>query len=138
MKGGAMYKLNMGNHEYYVPERMMPGITRYIEQGIRPGRFLQAVICNDLHEALSQADDENFTNISAFVSYFYNEAPSGCWGSPEKMEAWIESKQKSPLFTDVCAVVNSLDGMYRSRQKRGKDDVKSVQNQRDRQGMASY
>ena len=113
-----MYKLNMGNHEYYIPDRMMPGITRYIEKGIKPGKFLQAVICNDLHAALSHADDENFTNIPAFVSYFYNKAPSSCWGSKEAMDQWIASfSVMPPLFDNLCNVRASLDGLYKEAAK---------------------
>lgn len=74
----------------YVPDRMMDGIKRYIEQGIPPGDFLTAIICNDLREACGRADDENLVNIPAFVAYFYNEAPFPCWGSVERMDAWME------------------------------------------------
>jgi len=74
---------------FYIPERMMDGIRLYIDRGIEPGSFLTAIICNDLREAVGRADDENIGNIPAFVSYFYNEAPSPCWGSPERMDAWV-------------------------------------------------
>ena len=77
---------------WYIPERMMKAIQRYIEHGILPGKFLKAVINNDLREALWQADDENLVNIQAFVAYFHNEAPSPCWGSPEKIKAWMKKK----------------------------------------------
>jgi hypothetical protein len=76
--------------EFYIPERMMGGIERYINQGIKPGSFLTAVICNDLKGAVMRADDENLPNLVAFVAYFYNEAPAPCWGSPEAMKAWME------------------------------------------------
>jgi len=80
-----MYRFN----QFYIPDRMMGGITRYLENGIAPGDFLTAVICNDLREAYGRADDENLVNLSAFVAYFYNEAPHNCWGSPEKMKEWL-------------------------------------------------
>jgi hypothetical protein len=82
-------------NQFYIPERMMGGIKRYIEHGIKPGSFLRAVIQNDLREAVGAADDENMANLPAYVAYFYNEAPSDCWGSPENMEAWIERKEKA-------------------------------------------
>jgi len=75
--------------QFHIPDRMMPGIKRYLEQGIEPGDFLVAVICNNLHGAIGQADDENLANLPAFVGYFYNETPRGCWGSQEIMEKWI-------------------------------------------------
>jgi len=109
-----MYKINWRNDEYFIPERMMPGITRYIEQGIRPGKFLTAVICNNLKEAVWQADDENIRNLPAYVTYFHNEAPSACWGSKEAMDQWIASfSVMPPLFADVCGIRASLDGMYK-------------------------
>lgn len=69
--------------------KMMPAIRRYIDKGIEPGGFLAAVICNDLRGAVGRADAENLSQLPAFVSYFYNDAPSSCWGSPEKFEAWL-------------------------------------------------
>ena len=71
-----------------IPERMMGGIRRYIDHGIEPGHFLTAVICNDLREAVGRADEENVQLLREYVLFFYNEAPSPCWGSPEKMRAW--------------------------------------------------
>uniref|UniRef100_A0A6M3IPB7 Uncharacterized protein n=1 Tax=viral metagenome TaxID=1070528 RepID=A0A6M3IPB7_9ZZZZ len=75
--------------DFYIPPRMMGGINRYVNGGVRPGHFLQAVISNDLTQACWRADDENLKNLTAFVAYFYNKTPSGCWGSGEKMERWI-------------------------------------------------
>ena len=75
---------------FYIPDRMMPGIRRYVEEGVCPGRFLTAIIQNDLSEACGQADDENMENLPAYAAYFYNETPSSCWGSKKKMDAWIK------------------------------------------------
>jgi hypothetical protein len=80
--------------EFYIPLRMMDGIKLYVERGIEPGSFLCAVIQNNLSQAVGLADPENLKNIPAYVSYLYNECPAPCWGSPEKMEAWIAHKEK--------------------------------------------
>ena len=77
--------------EFYIPDRMMPSIKRYVEEKKPPGGFLTAVIQNDLSGACSKADDENMRNLQAYVAYFYNEVISECWGSKEKMEAWLKS-----------------------------------------------
>ena len=75
---------------------------------------MQAVICNNLKESVGQADDENMDNLPAYVGYFYNEAPSACWGSKEAMDQWIASfSVMPPLFDNLCAVRASLDGMYK-------------------------
>jgi len=29
---------------YYIPERMMPGIDRYVNHRVKPGDFLQAIM----------------------------------------------------------------------------------------------
>jgi len=74
---------------FYIPERMMPSLRRYIDEKKKPGNFLTAVIRNDLREACGLADDENMRNLPAYVAYFYNEAPSICWGSQAIMDAWL-------------------------------------------------
>lgn len=80
--------------EFYIPERMMPSIKRYVEEGVKPGDFLTAVIENDLSEACGRADDENMRNLPAYAAYFYSETPGMCWGSEKAMTLWIEHKQK--------------------------------------------
>lgn len=80
--------------EFYIPDRMMPSIKRYIEEKIQPGRFLTAVIQNDLSEACAMADDENVRNLPAYAAYFYNCAPSLCHGSKEKMKKWLAAKEQ--------------------------------------------
>ena len=76
--------------DWSIPDYMRGGIERYINDHIRPGSFLTAIISNDLKEAIFCADDFNLNNLPAYVAYFYNETDSRCWGSKEKMEAWIE------------------------------------------------
>ena len=78
---------------FYIPDYMMDGLKRYIEQGIEPGSFLTAVLCNDLNGAVGRADDQNVKNLPAYIGYLYNEAPSPCWGSPEKVKAWMKTKR---------------------------------------------
>ena len=80
-------------NQYSIPERMRGSITRYIENRVIPGDFLQAVICNNLSEAVGRADDENIKNLPAYCNFFYNHAPFECWGSPEKMATWLGNKK---------------------------------------------
>jgi hypothetical protein len=71
-----------------IPARMHGGIVRYVEDGIQPGHFLTAVINNDLREACGRADDENVQLLANYVRWFYNYAPSGCWGSSDSATRW--------------------------------------------------
>lgn len=75
----------------HVPEDTLAALNRYIAEGMPTGGFLEAVITNDLHGSIARADPGNMTALPAIVSYLYNEAPAPCWGSPEKVAAWIES-----------------------------------------------
>ena len=77
---------------FYIPDRMMGGLKRYIEDGTEPGGFLTAVLENDLERAVSNADEENMANLPAYVAYLYNEAPMGCWGSRKRVIAHMNRK----------------------------------------------
>lgn len=74
---------------HLIPAYMVGAVKRYILQGIPPGSFLTAVISNDLREAFARADDDNATAMQGWVRFFYNYAPSGCWGSPERYSNWL-------------------------------------------------
>ena len=83
------------NREFYgmsIPEHMHAPLRRYFEEYIPTGSFLEAVLCNDLREAVAQADNDNIRNIPAFVNWLYNEAPAGSWGSREAYENWISRR----------------------------------------------
>lgn len=84
----------MGHSSTFVPKHDRDAIVRYIEHGIIPGSFLQAVICNDLREAFGQADYINTTALPTIVAWFYSHAPALCWGSRERMLAWHRLKQE--------------------------------------------
>lgn len=73
-----------------IPDYMIGGLRRYIENGIAPGSFLTAVLSNDLRRSFDCADDENGRRIGDYVRFLYSYAPSQCWGSPDKFEAWCK------------------------------------------------
>ena len=75
-----------------IPAHMRSGTKLYIENGIPPGSFLTAVICNDLFLACGKADDINRHVLWEWCKFFYNEAPSTCFGSPEKMNKWMNHR----------------------------------------------
>jgi hypothetical protein len=80
-----------------LPNYMVAGVRRYINNGIAPGSFLTAVITNNLFDAVGRADTTNQKALVNWIRFFYNEAPGGCWGSLEKMNAWINH---NGLFND--------------------------------------
>jgi len=72
-----------------LPEHIRDGAQRYVEDGIKPGDFLQAVFCNNLMESFARADVTNEIRMFHIVDFIYNEAPAACWGSEEIMKEWI-------------------------------------------------
>lgn len=75
---------------FEISEHMLYHLRRYTEKHEPVGDFLTAVICNDLREACGHADDTNLHNLPAFIAYLYNEALGNCWGSRERMQAWLD------------------------------------------------
>ena len=65
-------------------------IDRYVKDRIPTGGFLEAVLCNNLKEAVGRADTQNLKDIKEIVQYCYWEIPSVCWGSPEEVKAWLK------------------------------------------------
>lgn len=91
-------KEKLKNFEFrgeYIPEHMHQGIINWVVYGIRPGGFLNAIIENDLMDAVGKADPTNYTNIRALVGFFYNETPHVCHGSVEKAKRWEEEMNKT-------------------------------------------
>lgn len=82
----------MDEHFTFVPHHMRDGFKRWIEEGLYPGSFGTAIINNDLTTACGKADHVNAQHITSIVAWFYNHAPSDCWGSHEKVLAWYKLK----------------------------------------------
>lgn len=80
--------VRMHNPDCFVPEHNAGGIIRYVEFGIDPGSFLSALIDNDLSNAVVCADGVNSRHIASIVKWFFNYAPSPCWGHPGARNDW--------------------------------------------------
>lgn len=77
-----------------IEPRFRESIDAYVATGRPTGGFLEAVLSNDLMEALGRADSGAIDNLPHIVAYVYNEAPSGCWGSRERVREWIKARAK--------------------------------------------
>ena len=73
-------------------ERIKAAMDRYVEHHIMPGDFLYAVLTNNFVDAVCRADTENEKDLREIAKYVWNELPSKCWGSPEKVNAWINQR----------------------------------------------
>ena len=77
----------------YIPEHMIGGVLRYFNDHILPGNFLQALLEDRFMRACKSADDENIEALQVWASFLYNMAPNDAFGSPEKVEAWVQERQ---------------------------------------------
>lgn len=73
-------------------DAMCEVIRDYLEKKILDDDFLEAIVCNNLSEACAHADENNKRRLHVYVSFFYNHTPSNCWGSPEKVRAWLSNE----------------------------------------------
>ena len=72
----------------------LDGINRYVNDRCPVGSFLFAVLSNNLKESFARADEDNLKDMFEIVSYCYNKIPLHCWGSPEKVQQWLEGKDE--------------------------------------------
>ena len=77
------------NDLWYCPENVRESLERYRDHHIPTGGFLEAVLSNDLREAISRADDTNIRHIPGIVRWIYWKMPSPAWGSPEAFTGWV-------------------------------------------------
>jgi hypothetical protein len=68
-------------------------LDRYVEQRIRPGSFLTAVLENDLQRAVANADQNALALLPYIVRYVFNSLPLSCCGSPDIVKAWLEGRE---------------------------------------------
>ena len=74
------------NYSTFPNAGLVQGLRLYFENGIEPGSFLSAVLCNDLKEACGRADRFNRHLLFEIVYWLHNDAPAGTWGSPQAFE----------------------------------------------------
>ena len=72
-----------------IPEHMRESVKDYIENGVPLGDFLQKIFENDFMGAAGKADHLNKKHLYAYAMLLYN-APMGCWGSKERVDAWVK------------------------------------------------
>jgi hypothetical protein len=73
-----------------IPLPILEGLREYGLHHAPVGGFLHAVLCNNLVEAVCRADEGGLAAIRQIVLYVYNAMPSTCWGSREKVAAWLK------------------------------------------------
>lgn len=75
--------------EHLVPQHLREGLREYITQGRPTGAFLRSVLENDLVGATTRADPVSALHLANVIQFLLAVAPSPCWGSRAKVDAWI-------------------------------------------------
>jgi hypothetical protein len=78
---------------YNIPDHTQHALIRYIDDHIAPGHFLQAVLRNDLFEAMAHADIYNRLAMGDICKFIYNHAPSAAWGDAIAVSEWINGRE---------------------------------------------
>ena len=73
-----------------IPDHMRGAMRRYVENGLPPGSFLEAVLSNDLRGAVSRADHINKHQLPNYVQFLANAVPASCHGSSYAVNDWIK------------------------------------------------
>lgn len=75
--------------EHMVPHHLREGLLAYVTQGRPTGGFLTSVLENDLCGAVKRADPIALAHLINILHFLLAVAPSPCWGSREKVTAWV-------------------------------------------------
>ena len=81
----------------HIPADILAAIHRWVEYRDFPGTFLTYVLRGDLFNAY-RTGGESLAALPAILHYLHWEVPGLCYGSPEKVSAWVaeqfDSKDK--------------------------------------------
>ena len=77
---------------YSIPQGVRSGIDDYVANHREQGGFVTSVLRNDLKWAVMRADPASFAALKVILLYCSNEIPPRCWGSPERVDAWLQSE----------------------------------------------
>ena len=91
--GGANYSL--------ITPVLLERLGAYRDDGQPVGSFLEAVISNNLSDAISQADEYNRATLYHLIAWMYNEFPAPLWGSAEKYASWVATKKEERERTET-------------------------------------
>jgi hypothetical protein len=97
-----------------IRQNIVEGMNRFVLLHQPVGHFLTAVLSNNLREAFARADNENQKTMFQIVSYCHNQIPGNCWGTPEKVKAWVEMDPKD--FPDVEAPTETKEQDRQNRE----------------------
>jgi len=83
------FKDALDSESHQLNQMEITELRRYINTGIKPGQFVQAILENNLVDACSYADIRARRRIYEYVCWLCNNAPEECWGSERAVYDWL-------------------------------------------------
>lgn len=72
-----------------IPMRVLRELVDFAERGIRPGGYVQAVLAEDLGQAVALGDSEVLGSLVQTSMFVFNRMPAGTWGSRSALSCWV-------------------------------------------------
>ncbi len=83
------------NPELPIRDDIKQALGDYVNHGYPLGGFLTAVVENNLMRAMGSADSYNRATLHQICAYVYNDMPSACHGSPERVAEWFKMHREN-------------------------------------------
>lgn len=78
--------------EQYIPSHMHQGMNYYVNHHISPGSFLRTMLAGEYDVARGQADEMNRNLFHNYQTFFREYLDPEIWGTPEKVQSWINQR----------------------------------------------
>lgn len=72
---------------------IVASLIRYVERSVPTGDCLRAALENDFRGFFMYADEATAAQAQRIAAYLHNELPADCWGSREKVRAWLRGEE---------------------------------------------
>jgi hypothetical protein len=92
-----------------VPASIRGACEKHVVHGLQPGGFVEALLTNNLTEAITRADKHNLQRIDEIVLYLLNALPLTCWGSEEKVKLWRDMIEDENRQREANRVYSELE-----------------------------
>jgi len=86
-----------------IPESVYDSMLAYLLRGEHFGHFIEAVLRNDLVDAVTRADLDNLRHIADIMRFVYNALPREAWGSKAAVDAWRDARGREPWKEAMAA-----------------------------------
>ena len=79
-----------------LPRKFRSEARAYIEDGVKPGQFLELLVLKDVTgmQCAAIVDAVSGDEMLAAMRFFDNHAPPNCWGSAQRMSEWRTARAK--------------------------------------------